>query len=149
MIKGISLRLCISALNIKHMKKTIFLLGLILILFSACKKDSKEIINYDVKYEVDNKFTNATEFVIRYTQLSADTVTLEKKVLDAYEKWNLSFEAKSGDKIYVYAKIENQSYDYSVAIYLNGGIEKFDEDAGTYSGQGNLTDEIGLGMTLE
>ena len=131
------------------MKKTIFLLGLILILFSACKKDSKEIINYDVKYEVNNKFTNATEFVIRYTQLSADTVTLEKKVLDAYEKWNLSFEAKSGDKIYVYAKIENQSYDFSIAIYLDGCIEKFYEDARTYSGSGHLKEEIGLGMTLE
>jgi len=131
------------------MKKTIFLLGLVLILFAACKKDSTdEPTTYNVKYEVDNKFTDATVFVIRYTQLSADTVTLDK-TLDAYEKWDLSFDAKSGDKIYVYAKIENQSYDYSVAIYLNGGIEKFDEDAGTYSGQGNLTDEIGLGMTLE
>ena len=131
------------------MKKSIFLLGLVLILFAACKKDSNdEPTTYNVKYEVENRFTDATEFVIRYTQLSTDTVTLEK-VLDAYEKWDLSFEAKSGDKIYVYVKIEDQSYDFYIAIYLDGSVEKFDEDAGTYSGSGHLKEEIGLGMTLE
>jgi hypothetical protein len=130
------------------MKKTIYLLGLILILFAACKKDSKEITNYDVKYEVENRFTDATEFVIRYTQLSTDTVTLEK-VLDAYEKWDLSFEAKSGDKIYVYLRIENQSYDFYIAIYLDGGVEKFDKEDGTYSGTGHLKEEVSLAMTLE
>jgi len=130
------------------MKKTIFLFGLILILFAACKKDSNDPTTYSVKYEVDNKFTKATEFVIRYTQLSADTVTLNK-VLDAYEKWDLSFEAKSGDEIYVYVKIEDQSYDFYIAIYLDGSIEKFDEDAGTYSGSTHLKEEISLGMTLK
>ena len=133
------------------MKKTIFLLGLILILFAACKKDSNDTNDtktYNVKYEVENKFTQATEFVIRYTQLSADTTTLDK-TLDANEKWDLSFGAKSGDKIYVYVKIENQSYDFYIAIYLNGSVEKFDEDAGTYSGSGYLKEESSLGMTLE
>jgi hypothetical protein len=131
------------------MKKSIYLLGLVLILFAACKKNSTdESTTYNVKYEVDNRFTDATEFVIRYTQLSTDTTT-QTKTLDAYEKWDLSFEAKSGDKIYIYAKIENQSYDFYIAIYLDGGVEKFDEEDGTYSGTGHLKEEVSLAMTLE
>jgi len=97
-------------------------------IFSSCKKTETadtEYKSYSVQYLLQNNLEEGKRFIITYKNPA-----FANKITEQYESIKDTFwirlEAKSLDVLYLAAETKNDTADYSVSIFVDSQLMKYD-----------------------
>jgi hypothetical protein len=111
------------------MKQILALLLMVLLIFSACKKDEDEKV-YQVKYEVTNLLSVNSH--IKITYMKNNNTNVVDGPLTAGQKWELTYSGRSGEQTMLSGLVLNDSANFDLRIVVDNST--FMQDKGYCQG---------------
>lgn len=99
------------------MKKSIFLIAILALLFASCEKRENKQVKY-VATDANSAFT------IQYRDAGGDLQNETVAAESAQDKWQKSFVAEQGEIVYLSGKYTDPESSLKLIIYVDGKVYK-------------------------